>query len=207
MVAAEAVEIAAEVVETQEVEVILETETSEAVMVEEEEHQVAEALMAVVEEAMAIVTLVVVEEVIVIVLAEIEDQALQNLAVVTIHSTVSQVPISLKMLSISQRALLADKIREQLTQLQEDIAMLEEDTKPISPENSLGRISRMDAINNKSVAEETLRQSKSKRIRLNEALDNISQADFGRCQQCKEAIPFDRLIFMPESRRCMKCAR
>ena len=32
-----------------------------------------------------------------------------------------------------------------------DIKGLKEATKPISPENSIGRVSRMDAINNKSV--------------------------------------------------------
>lgn len=111
------------------------------------------------------------------------------------------------MLSISQRALLSDKIQEQIKRIQEDIVQLEEDTKPIAPENSLGRVSRMDAINNKSVAEESLRQAKSKLIRLEEAAVNIKQADFGLCQQCKEAIAFERLIFMPESRRCMKCVR
>ena len=33
-------------------------------------------------------------------------------------------------------------------------------TKPIAPENAIGRISRMDAINNKSVTEAALRQAK-----------------------------------------------
>ncbi len=111
------------------------------------------------------------------------------------------------MLSISQKALLADKIKEKLDALEEEIAYLKEETKPIAPENSIGRVSRMDAINNKSVAEESLRQNKSTQIRLQEALANIANPDFGLCQNCKEQIAFERLLFMPESRRCMHCAR
>ena len=34
--------------------------------------------------------------------------------------------------------------------------------KPIAPENAIGRISRMDAINNKSVVEAALRETKNK---------------------------------------------
>lgn len=111
------------------------------------------------------------------------------------------------MLSISQKALLVDKIDELLVQLKQDIVDLEEDTKPIAPENAIGRVSRMDAINNKSVAEESLRQAKSRKIALLEAKENITHPDFGTCITCKEAIPFERLLFRPESKRCTQCAR
>ena len=39
---------------------------------------------------------------------------------------------------------------------------MKEATKPISPENNIGRISRMDAINNKSVAEAAMGATKRK---------------------------------------------
>ena len=109
------------------------------------------------------------------------------------------------MLSISQKALLVDKIKQNLETLAEDISYLEEATKPIAPENAIGRVSRMDAINNKSVAEESLRQAKDRQGKLLEALNNITQTSFGYCQKCEEAIAFERLMIMPESRRCMKC--
>lgn len=110
------------------------------------------------------------------------------------------------MLSISQKALLLDKLNTKLNDLAENIAYLEEETKPIAPENAIGRVSRMDAINNKSVAEQSLRQAKDLQIQLQEALQNIQNPDFGNCQKCKETIDFERLLFMPESKRCMKCA-
>jgi len=43
-------------------------------------------------------------------------------------------------------------------------------TQPIAPENAIGRLGRMDAINNKSVMEAALREAEAKLIRVNQAL-------------------------------------
>ena len=107
----------------------------------------------------------------------------------------------------SEKYHLLHKIKKNLETLAEDLSYLEEATKPIAPENAIGRVSRMDAINNKSVVEESLRQAKDKQGKLQEALNNISNPDFGLCQKCKEEIALERLLFMPESRRCMKCSQ
>lgn len=99
------------------------------------------------------------------------------------------------------------KINKKIARLKDTIADLEVNTQPISPENSIGRVSRMDAINNKSVLEGSLRKAKDTLGKLQEALQNINQEDFGACQKCKKEIAFERLLFMPESRRCSGCAR
>lgn len=109
------------------------------------------------------------------------------------------------MLNISQKALLQDKITSKLNTLEEDISFLEEATRPIAPENAIGRVSRMDAINNKSVAEESLRNAKINRTKLEEALLRLTDTDFGLCQKCKETIEFERLLYMPETMACTKC--
>lgn len=110
------------------------------------------------------------------------------------------------MLSKDQKAFILSKIERKLIIVQEDIGFLEETTKPVSPDNAIGRVSRMDAINNKSVAEESLRQAKEKYALLSAALKNINDVDFDLCQKCKQSIDFKRIAFMPESRRCAKCA-
>jgi len=48
-------------------------------------------------------------------------------------------------------------IKKSIKETQKVISNLKDLTKPISPENSIGRVSRMDAINNKSVNEAALR--------------------------------------------------
>ena len=101
---------------------------------------------------------------------------------------------------------LRERIKEEIEKLEVDIVRLEEATKPISPENSLGRISRMDAINNKGVAEAGLRNAKSKMSKLQIAITKIDLPGFGNCAHCKQPIKTARLMFMPESTRCIRCA-
>lgn len=52
-----------------------------------------------------------------------------------------------------------NRILEELKKTEETILDYKESTKPISPENAIGRVSRMDAINNKSVVEAVLRKA------------------------------------------------
>lgn len=110
------------------------------------------------------------------------------------------------MLSESDRAELRKKIKLDLEQIEVSIEELKEQCKPISPENSLGRITRMDAINNKSVNEAALRQAKMKKSRLEVALNKIEIPEFGICARCKNQINPKRLMYMPESNKCVRCA-
>lgn len=88
-----------------------------------------------------------------------------------------------------------------------EISELEELTKPISPENAIGRVSRMDAINNKSVNESALRKKRQTLIRMKHNLNNLEKKDFGNCLRCKNPIPIERLLFIPETNSCTPCAR
>ncbi|MFO8000901.1 MAG: TraR/DksA C4-type zinc finger protein [Marinilabilia sp.] len=97
-------------------------------------------------------------------------------------------------------------IEKKIDKARSEIKELEELTKPIAPENSIGRVSRMDAINNKSVNEAALAQTRQKLQKLEKALGNIDKPEFGSCYKCGEAIPMGRLVLMPESTLCTKCA-
>jgi RNA polymerase-binding transcription factor len=98
------------------------------------------------------------------------------------------------------------RIVEEIQKTKQIIADYKELTKPIAPENAIGRVSRMDAINNKSVTEAALRQSEEKLKKLNFMLTQIDKDDFGFCARCKQQIPIERLLFMPQSRFCVRCA-
>ena len=77
---------------------------------------------------------------------------------------------------------------------------------PIAPENSIGRVSRMDAINNKSIVEAALREEKKKIFELKEMKILINKEDFGICRKCNKEIPFGRLQIQPQSKFCVICA-
>ena len=98
------------------------------------------------------------------------------------------------------------KIESLIEKTELDIVDMQAMTQPVKPENSLGRISRMDAIQNKSVMELNLRNKKKKLSKLKLALSNIDSANFGICDTCKRPIQEARILFMPESTRCIHCA-
>ncbi|MBN2649118.1 MAG: TraR/DksA C4-type zinc finger protein [Prolixibacteraceae bacterium] len=65
----------------------------------------------------------------------------------------------------------------------------------------------MDAINNKSVTEATLRKAKEKLEKLKFALSRVDDDDFGRCITCKKPIPLGRILIMPQARTCVNCSQ
>ena len=87
-----------------------------------------------------------------------------------------------------------------------ELVDLEKSAAPVAPENSIGRISRMDAINNKSVLEASIRNRKKKLSKLQLALTKVDSPGFGQCRQCKNPINPKRLMLLPESDRCVRCA-
>lgn len=98
-------------------------------------------------------------------------------------------------------------IKEEIEKTLLSISSYIELTKPIAPENAIGRISRMDAINNKTVNEAALKQSEQKLKNLQIALSNINDSDFGLCSKCKNQIPMGRILLMPQTRFCVHCAK
>ena len=99
-----------------------------------------------------------------------------------------------------------DKIYEEIAQTEKQIASYKENTKPIAPDNAIGRISRMDAIVNKSVLKASLNQAEIRLNKLKYVLSKIESPDFGICIKCGETIPVNRILIMPESLHCVNCA-
>jgi DnaK suppressor protein len=105
-----------------------------------------------------------------------------------------------------QRAQLTIQINKEIEKTQENIVEYKEVTQPISPENAIGRISRMDAINNKSVVEAALRKAEEKLVSLKFLAEKVNDEDFGLCARCNNPIPFPRMLFLPQSPYCVNCA-
>ena len=99
------------------------------------------------------------------------------------------------------------KLVEEIIETKQKISKYKELTQPIAPENSIGRVSRMDAINNKSVNEAALREALIKLAKLEKIFPQLNSGDFGICINCKKSIPFGRLMIRPESQLCIDCAK
>lgn len=98
------------------------------------------------------------------------------------------------------------RIKEEIDASRKLVVKYRELTKPIAPENAIGRVSRMDAINNKSVNEAALRKVETKLKNLEVALSKVDDADFGICLKCKKEIPLGRIMLLPHAVTCVHCA-
>lgn len=97
-------------------------------------------------------------------------------------------------------------IEDKIVELKELIENLKEATKPMGLDNSVGRLSRMDYINNKTIDEASLRKAENSLIALERWLSIYGTEKFGKCTRCGEDINVNRLLLMPESSRCIRCA-
>lgn len=104
-----------------------------------------------------------------------------------------------------ERQRFLELVRQQCAECSSEIEQLETITRPVSPDNAIGRISRMDAINNRAINESRLNAAKEKLFRLEQVL-NKGENELGRCDYCMQPIATNRLMALPESTVCIHCA-
>ena len=98
-------------------------------------------------------------------------------------------------------------LNSEIVKTKEQVVRYEDLAQPISPDNAIGRVSRMDAINNKSIVDAALRKAKERLKGLKSNLDKLDSSDFGVCVKCKNNIPIERILLAPQSSFCVNCAR
>lgn len=97
-------------------------------------------------------------------------------------------------------------IRSRITEITDSLPYLKEETKAVEPSVSLGRLTRMEALNDKGVNEHVLAQAKKTLERLDNALLRIEKNTYGKCVRCGSEIPLPRLQEVPEALLCVPCA-
>lgn len=108
-------------------------------------------------------------------------------------------------MKLEEREELAEIISRDIKKLSQKVEELKEFTAPVEPDCAIGRISRMDAINNKSIVEASLRNLQSRLDQLQKIMQVVNENDFGICNNCHKPIPFERLKIRPEIRLCAGC--
>lgn len=73
-------------------------------------------------------------------------------------------------------------------------------------QTSVGRLSRMDAIQQQAMALATERRRAGSMQRIEAALSRIERGEFGWCSHCGEAIAPGRLALDPATPNCVACA-
>ena len=98
-------------------------------------------------------------------------------------------------------------IHKSIGELLASIEGLEEGARPVSPDNALGRLTRMEALGAQGVSKAALDKARGRLSKLNQTLKKIDDPDYGTCIGCKLPIAFERMEAMPESRLCVRSLR
>ena len=98
-------------------------------------------------------------------------------------------------------------VENRITEVELEIVQLAEDTEAISPDVSIGRLSRMDSMQQQQLALANKRRHEEERNRLHEALRRIETGAFGHCLLCHQDIDHERLVYQPDAVTCVPCLR
>ncbi len=100
--------------------------------------------------------------------------------------------------------------RSRLKQMEEELVKsLDQSnytTDPISPDSSLGRLTRLEAMQSQQMSFEARRRQNKRLKSIRKALELIESGKYGVCIKCDKKIPEGRLESMPEARICVDCA-
>ena len=100
-----------------------------------------------------------------------------------------------------------DLIAARLSDLASEDAMGEAGQATVElDQQAVGRLSRMDALQNQAMARANATRRKTERARLQAALSRIDEGEFGYCGDCGDAIAPARLRLDPAATRCVDCA-
>lgn len=75
----------------------------------------------------------------------------------------------------------------------------------VSLDQPIGRVSRIDAIQQQKMAQENRRQQELRLGQVRVALSAAAAGDYGVCRSCDEPIAVRRLRARPESPFCVQC--
>lgn len=99
--------------------------------------------------------------------------------------------------------------RQKLLEMQRQIAIESgargDDSMELDP-SRVGRLSRMDAMQNQAMAQATEARRQLKLTRVKAALERLDHGDYGICRRCGAAIDPRRLDIDPTATRCIACA-
>jgi DnaK suppressor protein len=105
------------------------------------------------------------------------------------------------------RGELIPRIRLELEEIRTLSSSTVSDRAPVQlDQQSVGRLSRMDAIQGQALAQASDLRRKARVIALEAALSRFKEGEFGFCVDCGEPIALPRLRVDPATTLCIACA-
>ena len=90
-------------------------------------------------------------------------------------------------------------ISDRFVAIEAELKGLEQGTEVISPDVSIGRLSRLDAMQHQQIALANKRRCEAER--------RLRDGTFGTCLRCQGSIAVERLEIQPDAVTCVPCAQ
>ena len=97
------------------------------------------------------------------------------------------------------------KLSELESQLRAILEQTENQGKPVDLDEPIGRLSRMDAIQQQKMQSAGREAQKIQLAQVRRALSSIEDDEYGFCRRCEEPVGFRRLCIQPEAPFCVRC--
>jgi len=108
-------------------------------------------------------------------------------------------------LNAPQIAELRDDLRALKADLEALLATTDQGTKPVDLDEPIGRLSRMDAIQQQKMAQANRARNTTRLRMVIAALAADPEDEYGWCKRCEEPVGYGRLKTRPEAPFCVAC--
>ena len=89
--------------------------------------------------------------------------------------------------------------------IEEQLRLSTKGSKPVELDTAIGRVSRIDAIQQQQMAAAARRSQQIRLKQIESALSAIGREEYGECRSCEEPIGYKRLKARPETPLCLDC--
>jgi len=109
------------------------------------------------------------------------------------------------MLSDDELQYFDELLKRRERETMEQLLVCADSSQPVSLDHAIGRLTRIDAIQQQQMALHTKRRLDLQLVRIHTALRRVSDGKFGECVKCGEHIGRRRLEIAPENPVCIQC--
>jgi DnaK suppressor protein len=103
----------------------------------------------------------------------------------------------------------SEELHRELVALRDELESVLADSrnavKPVDLDEPIGRVSRIDAIQQQQMAQASREGLVLRARQVRAALERFAEGTYGVCVSCEENVGFPRLKALPETPLCMAC--
>ncbi len=106
----------------------------------------------------------------------------------------------------AQKQSIKERVAEYLNSLESEISQLKEKLQPIESDCCLEDLTRFEMMHEQRIFEKALLLAEGRVLHLHRVYKTIDENEqYGLCELCGDEILFERLLLVPEAKRCVEC--